>query len=379
MKRVCTKSEKLLLYKNRKQMLEGIYQTSSKSRLSQTFIELFLSVIAIFAWIFGNSYFFHTPVLVSVIGMFICFTASRSIVSMVLNNWRIKKAKKSFLRKETLMINGATLIRIEDNGQFLYIEDDFLDDNGKPIILEYPSRLLEISQEDLGKRFLIVYDEDCNFQLVRLNDELNGMIPDSSPFYPLADKLNEYSSLSHPNMKNIERDGQKLSEQEKEKFADLYVNTVQNMISKFIKIMNILIAVLFAIFSALLYVEEDGVPLGKTLLIGVFMIIGLNLILLISKVVGKGTLRRQGMQFTHVKKVVFHSYVIDATEFSIKVYEWYNGQVRLRKYPAGNSVAANTAYGSVLYMLIKSDGTCALLNTSPTETQGNQPTEASFS
>ena len=53
MKRICTESEKALLYKNRKQILEGIYQTASRSRFSHAFIVIFLSVIAMFAGLWG--------------------------------------------------------------------------------------------------------------------------------------------------------------------------------------------------------------------------------------------------------------------------------------------------------------------------------------
>lgn len=365
MKRICTESEKALLYKNRKQILEGIYQTASKSRLSHAFIAIFLSAIAMFAGIFGLAYLFHASKPVLIIGILICFAVSHSIFVMILNELRIKKEKRAFTKKKNLMINGATLVKIEAGDRFLYIEDDFLDEDGKPIMLEYPSRLLEISQEDVGKRFLVIYDDDCNFQLVRLNDKLRGLIPDSSSFYPLSGEVSEYSRLSHPNMKDLEKDGHKLSGHEKEEFANLYVKVVQSISFRFVKVSMITMAVLAVILCVLLDNAEGGYPLKETLPIGAAAWIGFALFVLIGNMIGKGNFKRQGMKLIHVKEVIFHSYIFEGTTITVKVYEWYNGQVRLRGYPAGNHVAADTVYGSVLYKLTKQDGDCILMNTTP--------------
>ncbi|MBD5465480.1 MAG: hypothetical protein HDR22_06630 [Lachnospiraceae bacterium] len=370
MKRICMEPEKALLYKNRKQILEGIYQTSSRSRFSHAFIVMFLSVIAMFAGLWGRGYLFHDSKPVMFLGMLICFTVFHSIFHMIFNELRIKRAKKAFMKKETLMINGATLVQIETNDRFLYIEDDFLDEAGKPILLEYPSRLLEISQEDVGKRFLVIYD-DCSFQLARLNDKLRSLIPDHSSLYPLTGELSEYSRLPHPNMENLEKDGHELSGHEKERFANLYVNVVQSIIFRSLKTVIITIAVLLTILSILLNFIEDGCALNKTFSIEAAAIIGLLLIPLICKVIGKEILRQQGMNLIHVKEVIFHSYVINGSTITVKVYEWYNGQARLCRYPAGNQVAPDTVYGSVLYKFTKQNGDCFLLNTSPVRKKGN--------
>lgn len=352
-------------------MLEGIYQTGARNQFSHTFIALFLSAISTFLVMIGLSDLFHSSRLVFIIGMLIAFPSFHSIFFMILNGLRIKRKKKTFFKKENLLINGATLVQIEDNDRFLYIEDDFFDEEGKPILLEYPSRLSHISQKDVGKRFLIIYDDDCNFQLVKLNGKLKGMVPDYSSCYPLSDNLNKYSRLPHPNMRNLEKDGHELSGCEKENFADLYVTVTQSIILKSLKYATMVIISLLAILALLLNFTEDGIPLRETLPIGVPAIIGFILILWICKVTGKGTLRRQAMKFIHVKKVIFHSYnIFEGTGVTVKVYEWYNGQTRLRGYPAGNQVAPNTVYGSVLYKFTNQNGNCVLLNTSPVGKKG---------
>lgn len=265
------------------------------------------------------------------------------------------------MKKESLMINGGTLIKIEAGDRFVYIEDDFLDEKGKPILIEYPSRLWEISQEDAGKRLLVLYDGDFNFQLVRLNDELEGLIPDCSPFYPLTGNLSEYSCVPHPNMENVEKNGHELSGSEKEEFADLYVKVVQSIVSRFVKVSIITISVITIIFSATI---EGEYPLKKIIPIGIAVWIGLVLFIFIGILLGKGNLRRQGRKLIYVKEVVFHSYIIENNTIKIKVYEWNEEQIHLCEYPAVN-VAADTVYGNVLYKFTNQKGNYVLLNKEP--------------
>ena len=60
MKRLCTESEKELLYKNREQMLKGIFQTASHSKFGPVYVSLFISIILTFTVViflgvkFGN-------------------------------------------------------------------------------------------------------------------------------------------------------------------------------------------------------------------------------------------------------------------------------------------------------------------------------------
>lgn len=102
MKRVCTESEKALLYKNRSQLLEGIYQTASKSKLGQSLIVIALSAITMFIGLFWMAGTFHAPKLVLIIWILFCFVVSRVIFSMILNTLRINKEKRAFMKKKTL-------------------------------------------------------------------------------------------------------------------------------------------------------------------------------------------------------------------------------------------------------------------------------------
>ncbi|MCH5265609.1 MAG: hypothetical protein J1F02_06895 [Lachnospiraceae bacterium] len=370
MKRICTEAEKELLYKNRGQMLEGIYQTASKSKLSYIFIGIFLSAIAMLAVTFLIAAIFEfkmSKIVLAIVMMFLFFLFY-AIFAAILNTFRINKEKKNFIKKENLKINGATLVAMESENCFIYIEDDVLDKTGKPIIFEYPSRVLEMSREDEGKRCIVLYDSDSNFQLVRVNEELSGLIPNDSSDYPLTGEYSEYTRLPHPNVENVERDGRPISEGEKEKFADLYVKVVRSVSSRFIKKGVIALAILAVIICVLLDNVEGGYPLEKTLPIAGVVWGGYVLLLFVISALGKQNLRRQGRKLVYVKEVVFHSYIMDVegSSATVKVYEWKDGQVQLCEYWAGN-VAMNTVYGSILYKFTNQKGDTVLLNTSPVE------------
>lgn len=362
MKRICTESEKALLYKNKNQLLEGIFQTASKSKMGPSFIAIALSVITMFAGLFWIATTFNAPKPVLIIWTLVSFALFMAVFSMILNTLRIHKEKRAFIRQGTLMINGATLVQIEDNGQFLYIEDDFLDESGKPIMLEYPSRVFEMSQEDVGKRFLVIYSHASDFQLARLNDELKDLIPGYSPFYPLTDEVSRYSRLPHPNVAKVAKTGHALSGAEKESWADLYAKIAQSASFKPLK--TGLIVETAASLVILLTLTDDNYPFEKTLPIWILAWAGMILYTLLLSHISKIKNKRQGRSLVYVKEVVFHSYVIDDNRAEVNVYEWEEAQVQLRSYPAGK-VAPDTVYGSILYKFTTQNGDLCLLNTSP--------------
>lgn len=364
MKRACTESEKALLYKNRKQMLEGIYQTASKSKLGQSLLVIALSAVVMFAGLFliGMTFKASKPVLI--IWLLASFVISRTIFSALMNTFRINKEKRAFIKKKDLMINGATLVRIEDNNRFIYIEDDFLDEEGRPIILEYPSRVFEMSQEDVGKRFLVIHDGASGFQLVRLNDELKNLIPAYSPFYPLAGDLSEYSRVPHPNVAVLDKTGHELSGAEKEEFADLYAKVAQSIGSRTRRIALIIETILFLFICFLLNIVDGGYPLEKTLPICAIAWCIMLLYAFLLSCIGRIKNKRQGKSIVYVKEVVFHSYSIDNSRAEVTVYEWDEDKVRMREYPAAK-VSPDTEYGSLLYKFTNQKGDDVVINTKP--------------
>lgn len=360
MKRLCTETEKELLYKNKNQMLDGIYWTATRSKVSHFLTRTFLSCVVMIIIPVLATYLLNTSPIISLILMVISFFVSNIIIFAIMSNISVKQEAKKFLNKNNLMINGATIVDVYDGNGFAYIEDDLKDENGKPIIIEYPSFTYDVTPDEIGKRIIVMYDGDSDFQLIKLNDELRGLVYDYSTFEPISDDLEEYIRVPHPNMLKIEKEDHMLSESEKISYADLYVNTVQNIAVNMLKKSLCFILVLDIIICGLLSIAEGGVPLSKSLPIGIGAWVCFILFCCVIMPIGNINRKRQA-RFEKVKQVVFQSYITDENRFTVRVFEWIDGEIRLCEYFAGN-VSANTKYGSILYKFTNHKGEDVLLN-----------------
>ncbi len=110
MKRTCSDMERELLLKNKDQLLTGIYQITSKNKYSNIFVGLFFSIVLMFAGIFPLVDIFNGGKLAFAIWVVFCFTVPNSIVSAIMNRARAKKEVKAFLKKDNLLVNGATIV-----------------------------------------------------------------------------------------------------------------------------------------------------------------------------------------------------------------------------------------------------------------------------
>lgn len=366
MKRVCTETEKELLYKNRDQMLDDIFWTATRSNYGSVFVGLVISGIIALAGMLVTAIFLFPGAskLTLTICMGIIYIIAYVIYFIITSNLKVKKEAKAFLKKKDLMINEATIVEADGAAErFSYIEDDFRDEEGRPIIIDYPSCPREITPEDVGKRILIMYDGNSNFQLIRVNEELRSLVKDYSPDYPLAEDISEYMRVPHPNMADIDKEGHDLSESEKKKFADLYVRIVRGISFKMAKTGLVVLFVSLVVICILLNGAEGGYPLSQTLPFAVIGYAGLVVFFWLMSCIGKVNIRRQA-DFVHVKEVVFHSYVIKEHSATVHVYEWNDGQVQMCDYFAGN-VSAKTMYGNKLYKFTTPKGKEVLLNTNP--------------
>lgn len=82
--------------------------------------------------------------------------------------------------------------------------------------LDYPSTSYEVTEEDVGKRAVIMYDNDGNFQIVKLNDSLKGMVASYCADYLLAGSMENYVHVPHLNMLQIDREGHAISDSERQ-------------------------------------------------------------------------------------------------------------------------------------------------------------------
>lgn len=363
MKRLCTEEERKLLYQNKGQMLQGINWTAARSKLGQVLEGIFLSAFLAIGATVLIAYCVSLSKIPLLIVMFILMAVFYIIYFVITSNLNVKKETKAFLKQQNLMVNGATIVAADGEKWFAYIEDDFVDESGKPIIIEYPAAIGEMSKADVGKRILVMYDGDSRFQLVKLNEELKRLIPEYATGYPLTEAMDTYQSIPHPKLACIEKEGHELSEGEKVSFAKLYVKVVQSVSTQMLKKATIALVFIAIVLCVLLNYAEGGYPLSQTVPIAAAFCVGFPIFLLLVAQLGKVNLRRQA-QFVHVKEVVFHSYIVGQNQMTVHVYEWIDGQVRVCEYSAGN-VATNTPYGSVLYKFMNQKGEVVLLNTCP--------------
>ena len=348
MKRPCTPTERELLLKNRNQLLKGIYQTRSKGSYSAIFVGLFFSIVIMFAGIFPLVEIFDGEKIAFWLWVIFSFTVGKM---------KVKKETKAFLKKDNLCVNGATIVDVNPTkGTFSYIEDDFLGENGSPIIVEYPALPNGFSAADVGRRLLVMYDSDSTYELMQINEELGRMIPAYTDQYPLKKELYAHFVVPHPNAARLDFFGHALSEEEKERYADKFVAVTQGGAGKTLKICAVIIFVCIMVISVILGITGDC--LAKALLIGAAVYIGLMLLILLARKAGKTNLKKTA-SFVYMQEVVFHSNEIHQrgkyVDTSMKVYEWKNNQFELVTYPAA-AMPQNTPYGSVVYKFTNQKG-----------------------
>lgn len=367
MKRLCTKQEREILYKNRKQMLKGNFGTAANMRWGDVFVSLGLAIIIWFGLMFYIMFTDVVKVDFTKGGMkcllILCLLVVYSIVGKVMSRIRRKREEKRFQKKEDVMVNGATIVEVDSAGNFAYIEDDVYDENGKPIIMDYPSISGQMKMRDVGKRMLVLYDGEFGFWLVTVNEELKGLIPDTTYDYPLKENIQSYTRVPHPNLVTIEKTEHNLSESEKAFFSDLYMKAEHKVYAKMQKVCGVIFTVCIIFFTVLFCNIEEGYAISTCIMFGVVgffcMIAFLGLMGVLRKKISKGK-----SKFVAVKQVVFVSQGMRDRLSVVKVLEWDQDQVQIGEYQQ-NELPAKTPYGSVIYKLVNPKGKIILLNANP--------------
>lgn len=360
MKRVCTEEEKKLLLKNKKQMLQGINWTS---RHGSWGVKAIVGVVPVFIAVAAMAPFlikYDLPWLVIVVCLMVIDFIASIILWLIINSIRAKKATKAFLSQKNLSVNGATVVEVGGVDRFAYIEDDVYDNNGKPIIIDYPSTSYEIEENEVGKRLLIMYDDNGNYQLVKVNDELKGLIPAYSQDYPLTEPIEAYVRVPHPNMLCIEKEEKILTDAEQAEYAKLSVKIIQGAAFGVAKKAYVALFFIGAILVTLLHFVENGIPFETSLPYAIPGYVGLGVFFLLMSFVGRFNIRRQS-QYVSMQEVIFHSYTIENNTAKVTVYEWENGLPQKKEYFAGN-VSTKTKYGTIIYKFLTKKGKCSLLN-----------------
>lgn len=371
MKRICNETEREVLLRNRNMVLKGIYDTSSKSSYSGLFVGLFASMAVMFAGLvpimnLGDDF-----------GIFIwlwfifSFTVPPILTQIVFRRLLLKKKVSNFLKTANLCVNGATIVSVDMvNGTIPYIEDDFYDNDGNPIIVDYPALSSELNMADVGKRMLVMYDSDSSFQLMKLNDELYRLIPNFSPDYPLKNEPKYYKRIPHPNANSISFCPHFLTEKEKEFFSNTYVGITQKSTNKVLIICGSIIFVCIMLFSALIGIADDCFLQG--LLIGLLICLGLFGFIMLMRMIGRKNMKKTS-DFEFVQEVLFYSNVIEQSgrtvSYYLNVYEWKNGVYEVVSY-SYSAMPRGTKYGDVLYKLTNKKGKNLFIRKKDIESRG---------
>ncbi len=285
--------------------------------------------------------------------------------NLLLKNEQLVMTKglaKDFWNKGNVMINGATIVEV-DAGRIDYIEDDFKDENGKPVIIEYPDTLSDVKQVQEGDRILIVYDSDSRFQLMRMDDELKNLISEEDNNDILEQDLNECLHVPHPNLVKIKREVHELTDKEREEYAELHLAVRRSITNKGLKYSFIFLVVIAVILCVALNYVEGGYPFSQTVPIAAAVCGGIGLFSLLAFPIGNRNIKRQG-QFKDVKEVVYRSSSDRQNDVTEYVYEWIDGKIQICEYPYCE-IWSGTQFGDVLYKFTNMKGEPVLQNVKP--------------
>ena len=350
MKRLCTKEEKQLLYKNKKQMLKGVFHTASESKSAPLIMSAIISCILgiSFGAIFVEKLGLNQRAVEIGVELFVlaAIFPLKIAISKIMNFLQENRQVRKYTRQKNLMINGGTIVAVDSREQFSFVEDDVSDGRGRRIIIDYPSCAYEIMPKDIGKRILLLYAFDTDFQVVKLNHELKGLIPDVEPIS--ENEVNKGLRIPHPNTLKIDRVGHSLSEEEKKSFAKQYVKMGQKATLQKGKIYALIVLICMMVIGAAISKVEE-IPMWSIVPVIVPCFLVLAAFYWLFSLVKMAIAKRKA-KFIYAKEVIFHSYYVNNRITRIKVYEWSSGRMQLYEYPAG-SVSPKTTYGSILYML----------------------------
>jgi len=355
MKRVCNEKERQLLFENRECLLSGILKTGTRSTMAPilvgVFVGLIIAIAGCFFWVDLDA-----PEWLVWVWFGFSFIVPPRLLAGLWGVARMKRSAKKFLKKERLQINGATIVLIDMKEKlFYYVEDDLTDENGKPIILEYPTLPPELLNGTC-KRLLVMYENDSSFQLMAVNEALKGLISTESEIDLEHMDFSECKHLPHPNALQIAYEERALSEGEKEKFSELFVQSNRKGTAKMLKIVSVCMFIVIILLCVLIGVTESS--LETTLPIGFAAFAGFMLLFVFSYYFGKMNIRRQ-TSFETVKEVVFHSYIMSQNGKAViavgNVYEWMVNEFELTPYQNAN-MSPKTSYGTVLYKFTNHKG-----------------------
>lgn len=347
MKRLCNDQEKQQLYNNKSNICVGTFYRSAGIGIYTVFLSLLVWMVLLFgtlpfvADIFNKIVFYLWM-------MFLLFIA-RIIVGVISIKLRVVKDKKNFLKASDIYVNGATVVRIDDN-YIYYIEDDEKSDDGYPYIIRYNS----IAEDRAGlapwDRIIVLYGsygKNDSVQLMKLTPEIRYIIPEYSGTDLTRLDINTLEMYPHPACRYISKYPRKLDQDEKNRLlnSSTYSNEHRNAIRILIVCSIIIFLCLNIFITGICY--EGSYEL--TTIIGIYCV-GNALIALFIMFLFRLRMRNEKRMFDLdvVTEAVYISSTMGTNNTQVAtVYEWKDGSIQEVDYT--NCLMGKLRPGDILY------------------------------
>ena len=265
--------------------------------------------------------------------------------------------KKSVFKENYVEINGGTILGINyKENYFIYVEDDFFDEDGRLHRITFP--LSNLSKLKNGARIIAARTANGLYCIMNVNDETKNLIPayNSVNLFD-ANSVNLLSPnvIPHPNAIYLDKVPSQLVPGEKEAFLQKYKSFNPKGMKISVILMGIYFCFIFSVIYALLIYFKVVTEISSIiLLLFAFIAVTILLTLLFRKRVIKNIKKRID-EATTVQKVLLASYTNESVgntyQTSMNVYEYADGRIVLNTYiyPQYNE---KKPYGTLLYKIV---------------------------
>lgn len=326
----------------------------------------------------GNSRVNSYPAVILTFGG---IAAGLGIAHAIQKSRAVKKGNQEFVNEEIQSINGGTIVGFDPSKKvFYYFEDDVVNFDGLPIIIDYPANEKDLSGVRIGERVLIVYHSDNSFQLMHANPDTIRLIPEYNPAFPLTQDSSYYKHVPHPNAINMNLIPTQATEAYKEARSKEHVTLHTKNVKKMVLILACIYTVLFSLIALIVHFagdEDDQVGVYVCIGLAVFCDLLLVLILPLSKLGAKRLFKKFALE----KQVIFCSISQGNSDFAaagaygvgnafqkyINVYEWENGQFveKCHILTRFNKDILKCKYGDIIYLAMNDKNRLIYISSDP--------------
>ena len=355
MRRLCTDRERKVLKQNWKNISTDFSAKSAHFRTGDAFLVVLFWMITWYGLIFllidylGRWTLFLMGILSSILAV--------RIVNFVLSEIRIRRIKKKFLKKQGLMINGATVVSVKDDVlevEYTFIEDDEYLTGGAPYGITVKSYKCDVKGIKTGERLLLIYEDDgqlgasgdVSLQIMRMTPEVENMISKECPFEMEKLNLKKLTCFPHPNAAKMVKEVHTLTSSQKEEMKMWFVKKEKRVARIIVAIFGAgLFGGLNSVVVILMQKEKFNGLQGKTL--GIYILMNLIIVLMLSFLwwICNKRIKKDFSEIVYVQEILFKAVKSGQKSQTYPVfYEWNGSKFVEKEYPYA---AFRADYGKV--------------------------------